>query len=75
MLSKTEKIILAYLAVGVAVRLSKRSVSTAINTETFIGTALLWPYVLVAGYSGIPVTPPAVSNESAPVTQNATVNA
>lgn len=66
-MTKTEKIILAYLAVGVAVRFSGRSVSTAINTETFIGTAVLWPYALLAGYSSIPWRPPVISNETGPV--------
>ena len=70
-LTKTEKIILAYLGVGVLVRLAGYSISQRINTETFVATVAVWPVALIKGYSGVTIRPPVFNNQNNPSAQNA----
>jgi hypothetical protein len=70
-LSKSDKIILAYLGAGVLVRLAGYNISQRINTETFLATVVTWPVALVKGYSGVTVLPPVYNNQNNPSPQNA----
>lgn len=73
-MSKTEKAILIYLVAGVAVRLSGRCISNSANTETFVGSVVLWPAVLLNGFSGVPWRPSAAPTTSTASSDGAAVN-
>lgn len=56
-MSKWEKIGLAYLAAGVLVRLSGRSLSATENFEETAGTIVFWPLALYSGTTILPAQP------------------
>jgi hypothetical protein len=53
------KAALGYLAIGVAVRLSGRAISNTVNIENSVGSVLLWPAVLLNGFSNVPLKNPS----------------
>ncbi len=70
-MSRNEKILAVYLLIGVAVRLSGRAITTTINIENSLLSAVLWPAVLLNGFDNVPLFPPVINNQSNPVPQNA----